>query len=321
MKLMRFIYLFEKPMEFLRTIRKSIFDRDFYAKAQTADFRSALKQYTLFILCIAFITALPVYISFFTALSQIKESSDIPATALSLYPDELVLRLENGHMTSNVAEPYTIPMPESSGMKQSMNLLVINTRGAVTPADFDLYNTSAILGGDAVWVYDREKDKIEIQKFDMFGKDTLVINKQKVGEWVGIAWNIGKKILVVFMVFLPFFLFSFLWFAYLLYLLFGAVIIWVIAKIRKVDLSYSQSYKIGLYLITLPILYSTLSVASLSFLRIPFLFTIILAIVAYLNLAPTSTPPIGEEKTDTLKEDETETVQSEIKIENPELKK
>lgn len=285
-------------------------------KAKDTHFSGALKQYTLFIVCIACITAIFFFSFLFVSLSQMREMGDVRAQALSLYPDELVLRFENGQATSNVAEPYVIPVPASFGIQNSDNLLVINTQGTVTPADFDLYNTSAILGGDAVWVYDRKKEKIEIQKFDMFGKEAVVVNEQKVGEWIDIAWNIGKKVLVASFIFVPFFIFSFLWFSYLTYLLFGAVIIWVVAKVRKADLSYSQSYKIGLYLITLPILYNTLTVASLSSLRFPFAFTIILAIVAYANLTPTSTISISEEKTDTPKEDE-----GVIKIENIEEKK
>ncbi|NCQ06634.1 MAG: DUF1189 domain-containing protein [Candidatus Moranbacteria bacterium] len=291
-------------MEFLRTIKKSIYDRDFYETVKSLRFASALKHYTLFVLCIAFLVIIPLYISLFIASSHMKEYGDIRVLVLALYPDELILKFENGRVVSNVAEPYSIPMPKEFNVKQLQNLLVINTQGTVTPADFGLYDTSAILGGDAVWIYDREKDKIEIQKFDKFWNNSVVINKQKAGEWIERVWSIGKIVLTISVLFLPFLLFVFLWCSYLFYLILGAGIIFLIAKIRTVEMTYGQAYKIGLYLITLPILYNTVSIASLSMLRIPFGSTIILIIVTYLNLTPKSTSTEDKESGVVAKETE-----------------
>jgi len=69
-------------------------------------------------------------------------------------------------------------------------------------------------------------------------------------------------------------------------------------------MTYGQAYKIGLYLITLPILYNTVSIASLSMLRIPFGSTIILIIVTYLNLTPKSTSTEDKESGVVAKETE-----------------
>ena len=61
----------------------------------------------------------------------------------------------------------------------------------------------------------------------------------------------------------------------------------VVAKFRKVNLSYKQAYKLGLYLVALPVIYSVLTIGPLSILSVPFGFTIILALVTYINLIPT----------------------------------
>ena len=286
-------------MQFLRTIRKSIYDVDFYVTAKANSSAAALKYYTLFVLCAAFIIAIPIYVSFGIISSQIKEAGDIRTRVLALYPDELVLNFQNGHMTSNVEEPYAIPVPPEFSAKTPKNLIVINTSGSIVPADFDRYDTLAILGGDAIWTRDTQKDKIEIQRFDQFSKGSMVINKQKATEGVDIALRVGKIFLTIFLVFLPLIIFVALWISYLLYLLFGACVIWLVAKLRKTDLTYGQSYKIGLYLLTLPILYSVLTMGPLAMLKIPFAFTLILAAIAYANLAPKKTtevvsPPVPE---------------------------
>lgn len=287
-------------MEFLRNIKKSIYDVAFYAVAKTESFGPALKQYTLFVLGMAFLVSIPIYISFNTWSSQMKEAGDIRTKVLAVYPDELVLNFQNGQMTSNVEEPYSIPMPKDFEVKEPKNLIVINTRGTITADDFSRYDTAAILGGDAFWSYDAQKDKIEIQKFSQYSKGSFVVNKQKVTEWTDLVLKVGEIVVTVLLFFLPLLLFVLFWFGYLIYLLFGAIIIWIVAKLRRVDLTYGQAYKLGLYLLTLPIIYSALTMGPLSGFKIPFGFTIILIIVTYINLIPTKTeeiPPVVSENT------------------------
>ncbi len=276
-------------MEFFRTIRKSVYDRAFYVTAKTENFAVALKYYSLFIVCMAILVSIPLAVSFGAWSSQVKTTGDIRTKALAIYPDELVLTFQDGQMTSNVKEPYAIPMPKEFNIKELKNIIVINTNGSITPDDFNKYDTSAILGKDAVWIYDREKDKIEIQQFSKFNKGTFVLNKQKVTGWVDSTLSIGKVVVTALFVFLPFILFALFWFGYLTYLLFGAIIIWIVAKLRKTDLSYGQAYKLGLSLITLPILYTILTTWLLPMFKFPFGFTIILAAIAYANFGSTQT--------------------------------
>ncbi|OGI19225.1 MAG: hypothetical protein A3J06_04230 [Candidatus Moranbacteria bacterium RIFCSPLOWO2_02_FULL_48_19] len=276
-------------MGFFQTVKKSVYDVAFYATAKTESFSVALKQYTLFILCVAVVISIPLYIAFGVWHSQVKEMGDIRAKVLAVYPDELVLTFQNGQMASNVEEPYSIPMPAEFDVKTPKNLVVINTRGSITLNDFERYDTLAILGGDAVWTHDPQKDKIEIQKFDQFSKASFVLNEQKLTEWVDLAFKVGRIVVIILLIFMPAFIFVFLWVGYLVYLLFGAFVIWLMAKLRKVDCTYGQSYKLGLYLLTLPILYSVLTTGPLSMFHIPFGFTLILAVLAYANLGPIKT--------------------------------
>lgn len=278
-------------MQFLRIIRSSIYDPVFCTSVRTENLGSALKQYTLFILSVAVLLSIPLYIFLGSEVSKIKRTGDIRGKTLALYPDELVLTFRDGQLSSNVEEPYSIPtLPEFSG--EVANLVVISTREPIALADFERYDTIAILGNDAVWTLDAEKNQIQIQKFDQFSKEDMVINEQKVTEFVDMAMKVGKTVITILFIFLPLIVFVFLWLSYLSYLFLGALVIWVVAKIRKVNLTYGQSYKIGLYLLTLPILYDVLTTGPLSMFHIPFLFTVILAVVAYTNLVPKIKEPI-----------------------------
>lgn len=274
-------------MQLFRTIKKSIYDTDFYLAAKTERYSVALKHYTIFILCLAFVIAIPLYVTLGVVSSEIKEAGGIRARVLALYPDELVLDVKDGRVTSNVEEPYMIAAPEEFAGEMNKNLLVISTHSSIVPADFDRYDTLAILGSDALWTRDAGRKKIEIQRFDQLKHEPFVINKEQATEWADMVLRIGKTILTTLLILLPLLIFTALWSGYLLYLIFGACVIWLMAKIRKADLTYGQSYKIGLYLLTLPILYSMLTLIwPLTLLRVPFGFTLIFAAVAYTNLAP-----------------------------------
>lgn len=270
-------------MGFFRTVRKSIYDVAFYATAKGEPSGKAMKYFALLVLCVAIVTSIPIYASFGMWKSQI--GGDIRSRILAVYPDELVLTFKDGRVTSNVDEPYLIPTPkEFVDATSPKNLVVINTSGTITPSDFGRYDTFAILGGDAVWVYDPQKDKTTIQNFDNIKGESFVVNKQIVAEWVNIGLKVGKWIVGVLLIFLPVIIFAVFWCGYLLYLLFGALVIWLAAKLRKVDITYGQAYKLGLYLLTLPIFYSILS--SIVMFKLPYVFTLILFAVAYANFGP-----------------------------------
>ena len=278
-------------MGFFRTMRKSIYDVAFYTTAKTESFGVALRYYTLLVLCMAILIAIPLYVLSGLGIVQMKETGDIRTRVLAMYPDELVLNFQDGRLTSNVEEPYIIPVPPEFSRETSKNLVVISTSEPITLSDFDRYDTLVILGGDALWTRDTQKNKTEIQKFDQFGKESLVINEQKIAEFLDIALRIGKIAITVLLIFLPFIIFACLWVWYLIYILFGALVIWIVSKLRKADLTYDQSYKSGLYLITLPIIYSAVTTAGpLSMFHVPFGFTLILAVLAYINLAPKKIP-------------------------------
>lgn len=275
-------------MKFLHTIKKSIYDVDFYNTAKMERNGVAMKYYTLFIMLMVCITMIPLALNFRVSLHSYPQGIDnIRSQIVDIYPDELVLNFKNGKVSSNVEEPYHIPIPGALNAKNPKNLITINTRESITSTDFDRYDTAAILGHDAIWIYNSQENKIEIQKFDSFSKESIIINKQKATEWIDLILNIGKKIIFLVIILLPFILFAFIWVKYIVYLLFGAIVILLIAKARKTNLTYGQAYKIGLYLITLPILYSTLTMGPLTILDVPFGFTLLLIMVAFINLVPT----------------------------------
>ena len=70
----------------------------------------------------------------------------------------------------------------------------------------------------------------------------------------------------------------------MVYLLFGALLIWLVAKIKGIKLGYRKSYIVGMQLVTGAIIItSVLSLISTK-LTFPFFFSILLIALAFLNL-------------------------------------
>ncbi len=293
---------FYKNMEFFRTIRKSIYDREFYTALKTSTFVSAFKYYSFLILSVSLIISLSLGAFLFLFLSHDEKIENIRTDILALYPDELTLHFQDGKMTSNVSEPYAIPVPSSWNLQYPKNILVIKTKDTIVKEDFQRYETNILLGNDSLWIYDSGKKSIEIKKVDGFIKEDTLITRDVVTKIIDTVFSIGKKVFVILLFFLPFFIFVYYFSFYLFYLIFGAVIIFLIAKIFDQSITYGQAYKIGLHLITVPVLYDLLSVASLSIIHIPFGFTLILIVMTYLNFV-SNTSVIKTESIDDIIQD------------------
>ena len=85
----------------------------------------------------------------------------------------------------------------------------------------------------------------------------------------------------------------------LLFLVFLAFLIWLLTKMMKKDKTYGQSYKIGLYAMTLGLILEVIF-DFVHFSGFPFMFTIITLGVVAINLnpaplAPAKTAPVKKQ--------------------------
>jgi hypothetical protein len=278
-------------------MKECVVSKEFYVRAVGEDAYQPIKYFAFFIGIISFLSTVVLIVMFISFLRTTHSIADLENYITQLYPEELVLTWKNGIVSSNVSEPYAIPFPEEwlpederfDNAYPVKNLIVINTQDSVDPADFKRFDTMVILGGDAVGTYDSRKGKVQIQNFSQFDFSDFSLNKDKVAQYVGVGVRFLKAIVVVIFIVLPSFIFLILGVKYCIYLLFGALIIWGIAKFKKVDITYGQAYKIGFYLLTLPICIEILSFY-VPLLKTPFVFTAVLAYMTYRNL---ESPIIG----------------------------
>lgn len=293
-------------MSFFRTLKRSVYDREFYRAVPGQGFSSAVKYFAI----LTALLSLAVGIIFSSRVGwSLVYNSDVAmfrSQVEGLFPDELVLQFGNGGVSSNVDEPYAIPFPEAwkesadvQSERMPRNLLVINTGKPIEFADFSLYDTAAILSKDHIGFYDVSQEKFEIQNIGGLAKESLTLDKAQYMRLIDTGAYYLKVIIVVLLCFSPLFLFLFLFPVYIVYLLFGAVVVWLAAKARGVRLTYKQAYACGLYLVTLPVLYEILAALWAPALVFPFDATLILFVLALVNFAPLfpETSVIESEKT------------------------
>jgi len=153
---------------------------------------------------------------------------------------------------------------------------------------FEKYNTAVLLKQDAVYYYSKyeSRDKKIIKGETAFQPLSKVpdttINKALASTFLTKLLPI-IKFLVPFMVPIIFLGLCFIMIWMLVYLLFAALVVWLVAKVRKFSLTYKQSYQVSTHAITLPLIVYCL-LFPFAFALPPFTFTLILVIIAHLNL-------------------------------------
>jgi len=278
-------------MKWIQNVVKSVYDPAYYRDIVSGKETGSFAYFFILMVALSILTAIPSYISFSSWISRPDGFSSFRDSITNLYPDGLVLMYGDGHVTSNAEEPYKIPMPgalrsssSDANGKTTENLLVIDTTHTIVPEDFAKYDTAAILGNTSIWTNDPQKG-IQVNTFENWNKDPFTLDKGTVTGFIDKVSGFLRPILIAGVVLLPVFFFAAFSIGYLSYLLFGALLVLIVGKIRNVELSYGQSYRVGLHLITVPAFYG-LVIGIFPVLDVRFVFSAMLVIFAVINLVP-----------------------------------
>ena len=266
-----------------------VYRPDFFAN-RSYSVKSGLKFYSLlllFFIGLKVLLALPATVEFYqTILSDAWEKQQ--SIIANIFPDELKLSIHNGVVSTNVSEPYAIPVPEEwSDARYGLpkNLLVIDTTKPIDTGDFSEADTLIILGESSLGFHNQERGEFRIFSLrDASDDGSVVVDQQQYATFVAKISTALRSTLIIGSILLPFILYALLWPAYLVYLVFGAVIVWLGAKWRGHQITYREAYIAGLFLMPIPFLYEFLSSYGHRLAgNIPFAFTLILFVMTLTN--------------------------------------
>lgn len=271
---------------FFLSIKNSIYNPAFYQEVVLQKpVKNAIKYYLRLALLLGIIAAVAFSLLVIPKLQKVINA--IGVKIVQFYPDELVLTAQKGKISANVSQPYFIPMPpemadeEILGHMSLNNLVVIDTLNEFSFERFANYHTVVWITQDGFAVID-ENTGVRYQPLSESISGTLdkALVRKLEREAVPII-NLVLQFLsvVVFVLIL-------LWFLVIMaYLLFVALIVRFIAKKRGLDLTFSQAYAASLYLATFGLIWALIDAFIMSF-EISFGFTVIVLVLAYLNLRP-----------------------------------
>lgn len=275
-------------MGFIETVRDSIYSPQFYKEILQRSFGKALGYFLLLVLLLTLLQTIfsaPFLLTTFQA-----EVQKMIETGVNKYPADLTVTIKKGQVSTNVQEPYFLAVPEDDNNDRKMedinNLIVIDTKTPFSISQFDQYKTAAWVTKDSVF-YRSGANNSEVKVFALNQIDDLTINKEQVQMWAEkiTPWvrYLGPTLLV-----LAFIGLYVIYMFRLSYLLFLSLVVWVLSKMFKSNITFGQAYKMNLYAVTLALLVELAvdrTTLWTGFHGFPFMFTIITLVVLFVNSA------------------------------------
>jgi len=240
-------------------IKNSIYNKEYY---KNTIFNESLGDSIKYLAKLSLLLALiGVMIFSFTMPNLMKEVRDFVSSVATEYPEDLIISLNKGEISINQPEPYFMSTPNELLNQENIvfkdNLIVIDTINNYNLETFNEYSTFFLLakkelitikkgGGIEVLPLVKYKD-IEINKSFIMEKESVFFSKYLP------LINIFIFPLIYLAMFIGYFVGSLIisfWFA---------LLVLMISKIKKINLSYRKSYQYALHAITIILILSLFS--------------------------------------------------------------
>ncbi len=275
-------------MKLIENFKKSIYSPEFYKDLQSKPLSFSIKYFYSLVLVLA------VVFTFFISLVAIPLVSDfiknVGPEFLAVYPEGLTLEIKKGEVSVNQPEPIILPLPENAKSSidstadfKPVNLLVIDTQDQAIGQILEKHQSLAFLSKNQI-IFGQPKDFRVISLDDRM---TFTVTKQKLSSFIKDLQDLAVWLspIIVFGIFI----FSLFYLSLnLIYFFLGAILVWALAKIKKINLTYRQSYQVALHAFSL-----SLILESLSFFLLPgiqFLPTLVMVVIVWINLKNPAIP-------------------------------
>ena len=187
----------------------------------------------------------------------------------AMYPNDLVIKTENNTWQINKPEPLVMPFVDAQEMEQQKlpkNFIVFSKQGTID--DLEKFDTFILVNEKNVIV--RGSDKIE--SYPLKDVPNGEFNKQKMTTAInnlrGFLGFLEAGIIVLLSFFVILYNFAFR----VVYLFVVAAIVWIIGIVASSNLTYRQSFRIGLHTMTLPIVIELMLLTANIQFRVPLWF-------------------------------------------------
>ncbi len=272
-------------MGFLKTIRSSIYDPEFYKNISKRGLGSSIGYFFLIALLLTIINGLVLANGLLVAAP--KELTKAISDTVNAYPADLVVEIKDGKVSTNTEEPLFVPFPEGGTEvegKTINNLLVLDTKTPYSASQFEQYKTLIWVTEDTIFYQDN--NEFSQRSIDLSEVKNFKVDRGTINYWVQVINPylkfVGPTLLAIVI------LGMFIGFSFnLVYFLFLAVLIFFLSSIFKWGLKYGDSYKTAIYSSSLAFFVDLIIFNTglyTGFFGFPFLFTLISLCVTTVNL-------------------------------------
>lgn len=276
-------------MKIFGKIRDSIYNPPFYKSIPQARLESALSYFFLLILVLSVIQTVFLAFPITKTVTQLT-NKDLPK-AVSSFPQDLQVKIKEGKASTNVKEPYSIPLPKST-QANFKNFIVLDTTTPYSEDSFKKYDTFALLTRDSLY-YRADKNQ-PVKNINISNVKDLTIDRASLTALLNKYSPLAKWATPLIIIAIGFLLFLF-YILRLVYAIFLGLAILLVSRIIQPSLqtetsarglTFGQSYKVAIYAMTLGLLVEVvLSIASplVGVRGFPFMVTILSVIVFVVN--------------------------------------
>ncbi len=274
-------------MNIFKEIKENIYSPEYY---KTVLSTASLKPSLVYLAKLSLLVSLVGGIAFALAIPNFSKTFHTEVSSIIAgYPDDLTVSIQKGSVSINKPEPYVLPITESMAQNtdtknnvQYDNLVVIDTVNPFSIDQFREYSTVMLVTKNEIVAYKDASGQIQIIPLSKFGDAEIT------KSWLQEKSNSLDRLLPFIFGFLVLAAFgigfcsSFL--GTLLVVLFYGLLLFLIAKVKKWNLSYKKSYQISIHIVTVVVIFG---VIGLFFKQIDY-FVIKLTlflVVLYLNLS------------------------------------
>ncbi|MEK7538509.1 MAG: DUF1189 family protein [Patescibacteria group bacterium] len=271
------------------TFKKSVFSPEFYREVAEEPLKGGLRNYAKFALLLS-VASVVLFSALLVPYAVTFVRDRAPELVREYYPLELVLKITNGEMSVNVSEPYMIATKEITRHAiqdwRFGNVVVIDTQNEFNKKKFEEYNTFALITKHEI-VTSSNEGGLTIQEIP--NTTNMVIDQETLLSWVEKVR--GSLVYVVpFGVLLMLIMLLLGYLAYLVPLFLFALVPFLLARIKKIPLSYGGAYRISLYAIIPGIVLKSILNFSGIFSVPPYLTFLVFLLIVVVNLREVEQP-------------------------------
>ncbi len=275
----------QKLKTFFLEIRSSIWDPAFYRSLGDRPTKNAIRYFAKLSVLIALVSSIWVL---FIIVPAVRSFTDTALDAvLEAYPKNATFEIKNGVLSARPSVPYKI-VAEDAKTKETLaqlgyeySAVIDATRATFSEDLFTSYKSPVVITQNTI-AMKGNNGKIELMPIQ--GIPNVTITKDVVEEYGQKAADFLKNLSPLFapLAFIGFFVTTFL--QTLLYMFIGALIVRLTLHLMGMPSTYWKSYAMGLHAATLPVIL-TLIAPVLGLPSVPFMFSLILVIVVYINFS------------------------------------